>query len=160
MNVIDQLESDIREKMESVKRVRRVMNSYEGLSVRNQMFIDFVDEMGDYFNTWYERPVHEYSNYYVNKYSDKDEIVLHTPPLESDRNWEEIEDKINIPIDSEKFGYQYEDSKEIDGVTFLISGLVKAKLPEKDKMFLIKMGKIKEEIIPSSIETTLTCDIN
>jgi hypothetical protein len=145
--------------LNSLKQVREALNSYEGLSLRNQLLIDFLEDMKDFVSPT-EKVVGLEILSVETSVSRAPKIRLASPSVGYYWPWEAVGDLVNgVYLDS-ALQYRVTKTGELNGVIFEISDFVAAKMEEDDIRLLKMLGKIEEDYIPGHVENRLICGSN
>jgi len=154
MNNFTKREDKLKSELEWLKKARKVACSVEGMSMMNQMYIDFIYAMDGCIS---RRSVIAWEGVDIKFEKGKPVLRILTPYIPYRVSFDKIGHLINDMQDTEVAVYRYEATHELDGVKFSIHDYITAELPEEYINLLIGIGKIKEAFVPSRIDRALLC---
>ena len=118
----------------------------------NQLYIDFIYELETRgLGSKYQEYYIDISSFYSK------EVTLMAPYLYYQVDYNVLSDIANN-MDYNGIIYKLEKSIIIEDYTFTLFRSVKAEIPKEELALLQKLGKIKEEMIPSRVETSVFCE--
>jgi len=160
MNGLEEKEERLAKEVIAVRHARKVFSSIEAVAIRNQLYIDFLDAIDHLSLSRYTLDSRHKFGYSIT-YSDRTNkctFNLITAYMTEKRTYAEIGDLVNSMGYGTDLAWHYIKSKEIDGVIFNLTKVFRTEMPEDDIKLLVQIGKIKEELIPSRVDTVMLCD--
>jgi hypothetical protein len=154
MNNFTKYEDRLKSELEWLEKARKVARSIEGMSMMNQMYIDFIYAMDGFIS---RSSVIAWKGVDITFENGKPVLRILTPYLPYRASFNKIGHLINEMQDTEVAVYRYEVTHELDGVKFSIGDYITTELPEEYIKLLIGIGKIREEVVPSRIDRALSC---
>ena len=154
MNNFTKYEDRLKSELEWLEKARKVARSIEGMSMMNQMYIDFIYSMDGFIS---RSSVIAWKGVDITFENGKPVLRILTPYLPYRASFNKIGHLINEMQDTEVAVYRYEVTHVLDGVKFSIHDYITAELPEEYINLLIGIGKIKEAFVPSRIDRALLC---
>ena len=154
MNNFTKYEDRLKSELEWLEKARKVARSIEGMSMMNQMYIDFIYAMDGFIS---RSSVIAWKGVDITFENGKPVLRILTPYLPYRASFNKIGHLINEMQDTEVAVYRYEVTHVLDGVKFSIHDYITAELPEEYINLLIGIGKIKEAFVPSRIDRALSC---
>jgi hypothetical protein len=154
MRSLAEQEDRLKAELEWLEKARKVACSIEGMSMMNQMYIDFIYAMDIVIS---RRSVIVWEGVDIKFEKGKPVLRILTPYLPYRASFNKIGHLINEMQDTEVAVYRYEVTHELDGVKFSIGDYITTELPEEYIKLLIGIGKIREEVVPSRIDRALSC---
>jgi hypothetical protein len=149
-------EEKLRVMQSLMNETAQLLRSTKGLSLCNQLLIDFLDDNKGLYSKWATPEAAQYSISF-NTLDKESTVTVQVPSLGFKREWDEISHLVNDIWSSTALTYRYEKRKKVGNVTLLVTDFCIADIPEEDMNLLKILGKIREEVKPATIEKVMTC---
>jgi len=144
----------LQNKLANHNHVKHVMANFKTYDVIRQLHIDFFYLTNSFPRGWRKMPMSISS---IVKRDDTLRVRCSNLYCDYKVNYEQIADKANGLTES-GVEWRFEIKREYRGVTFFMEDYMMADLPAEEMILLKSLGKVKEEIVPASVNTSIYCE--